>query len=307
MKKYLAVDSGGTKTIAVVFDEKGTILGRGTAGGGNAGLSSYRLALMNVLKACNDALDEANIFNSEIAYSYLFIPGFKDCLKEFEKIVGINSKIVSESEELKFAAFKDEDGIVVLAGTGSFASAYINNNIYTVGGWGTIIGDEGSGYAIGVMALRECAKNYDNNKKTILLEAVNNHFGLDDFLTFRRAIYKEENQREKVASLCPLVCELASHGDQTSLQIINQATCDLAELAYRAYVKSGTNRKLPVALAGGLSKAGNIVTDLFRKNLEKVGNGQLYYIERKFDDIYGAILKTLFDDGVDIKKIMLEV
>ena len=66
MKKYLVVDSGGTKSVAAVFDETGRILGSGTAGGGNAGLSSYKIALGNVLKACNLALDEANVFASEI-------------------------------------------------------------------------------------------------------------------------------------------------------------------------------------------------------------------------------------------------
>ena len=81
MRKYLVVDSGGTKSVAAVFNETGQILGRGLAGGGNAGLSSYKIALGNVLKASNAALDEANVFASEVEYCNLFIPGFRECLR----------------------------------------------------------------------------------------------------------------------------------------------------------------------------------------------------------------------------------
>ncbi|MDD3171892.1 MAG: BadF/BadG/BcrA/BcrD ATPase family protein [Bacilli bacterium] len=307
MKKYLVVDSGGTKSVAAVFDETGRILGSGTAGGGNAGLSSYKIALGNVLKACNLALDEANVFASEIEYCNLFIPGFYECLEEFIEIIRIKSKIMHESDELKFSAFKDEDGIVVLAGTGSFATAYIGSNRYTVGGWGTLMGDEGSGYHVGVMALRECARNYDDNKKTLLLEQVMKYFEVEDFIILRRAIYKENNQREKAASLCPLVCQLAAGGDQASKKIVEEATRELANLAYRAYMKSSTNRRLPVVLTGGLHKAGSIVVDLFNKKIVEISKGQLYYIENKLDVIYGAILKTLYDEGIDIDKITFEV
>lgn len=307
MKKYLVVDSGGTKSIAAVFTETGQILGRGLAGGGNAGLSSYKIALGNVLKACDEALDEANVFASEIEFCNLFIPGFYECLEEFEEIIGIKSKIMHESDELKFSAFKDEDGIVVLAGTGSFATAYIGNKHYTVGGWGTLMGDEGSGYHIGIMALRECARNYDDNKRTPLLAEVMKYFEIDDFVVLRRAIYRESNQREKAASLSPLVCQLAATGDEASKRILDEATKEMATLAYRVYLKSGSNRRLPVALTGGVHKAGSIVVDLFRQKVDEISRGQLFYIENKLDVIYGAVLKTLFDEGIDIDKINFEV
>ena len=303
MKKYLVVDSGGTKSIAAVFTETGQVLGRGLAGGGNARLSSYKIALGNVLKACDMALNEANVFASEIEYCNLFIPGFRECLEEFEEIIGIKSKIMHESDELKFSAFKDEDGVVVLAGTGSFATAYIGSKYYTVGGWGTLMGDEGSGYHIGVMALKECARNFDDNKKTRLLTEVMKYFEIEDFGILRRAIYRENNQREKAASLSPLVCELATAGDEACIKIIEEATKEMASLGYRAYLKSGTNRRLPVVLTGGVHKAGKIVIDLFRKKVDEISNGQLFYIESKLDVIYGAILKTLFDEGIDIDKI----
>jgi uncharacterized radical SAM superfamily protein len=77
----------------------------------------------------------------------------------------------------------------------------------------------------------------------------------------------------------------------------------MASLGYRAYLKSGTNRRLPVVLTGGVHKAGKIVIDLFRKKVDEISNGQLFYIESKLDVIYGAILKTLFDEGIDIDKI----
>jgi len=307
MKYYLAADGGGTKTLAVVFNDEGKILGKGLAGGGNAGLSSYHIAITNVLTACKTAISAAGLQSSDIAFANLFIPGFTKCLEEFENTIKIKSAIVSEKEELKYFALPNRDGVVVLAGTGSFASAYIGAKAFTVGAWGNILGDEGSGYDIGLMALKKCVRFYDDNRKSRLLDEVCNFFKIDDFNIFKSAFYYEENKREKVASLCPLVCRLASEGEETAARIIEKATDELADLADRAYLKSGTNRHLPVVLAGGVKNAGKVIVDPFKEKVQIVSKGQLFYIESKLEIIHGAILKTLADDGISIDKIDFEV
>ncbi|MDD4000257.1 MAG: BadF/BadG/BcrA/BcrD ATPase family protein [Bacilli bacterium] len=307
MRNYLVVDGGGTKTLAVVCDETGKILGKGLAGGSNASLSSCQKALDNLLGACNTALRNAKLEASDIVFGNLFIPGFKICLEEFEKKIKIKSVIIPESEALKYSAFRNEDGIVVLSGTGSFSTAFIGENKYSVGAWGDILGDEGSGYDIGLRALKECTKLYDDKKESRLLDEVAKFYEVEDFLNLRVTLNNAKERREKIASLSPLVCRLASEGEDSSIKIIEKATDELASLAYRAYLKSGSKARLPVTLTGGVKKAGSVIIKPFKEKILKVSKGKLYYSDNNLDIIYGAILKTLKDDGIAIDEINFEV
>jgi N-acetylglucosamine kinase-like BadF-type ATPase len=277
------------------------------AGCGNAGLSSYEIALSNVLTACKTALSNAGLESAKIVFGNLFIPGFKNCLDEFEKTIKIKSVIVSETEELKYSALRNKDGIVVLSGTGSFATAFIGENKFTVGAWGYILGDEGSGYDIGLMALKECTKIYDDNQKSLLLNEVCDYFKIEDFVNLRRSLYNIKDKRKKVASLSPMVCRLADLGEPSAIKIIEKATDELANLAYRAYLKSKTEQTLPVILAGGVKKAGQVIINPFSEKIQKLSTSKLFYMESKLEVIYGAILKTLVDDGISIDNINFEV
>lgn len=292
MRKFLVADGGGTKTITAVIDEKGIILGQGYAESGNATLCGQATALRNVLSSINQALASANTVIADIEAVDLYIPGFSQCLEQFVAETNLKVKLCKEEEEIRFANRPNQDKIVVLSGTGSFASAYVGSRTYTVGGWGHLFSDYGSGYDIGKMALEVCAENYDMGKITPLTEELCKEFKINDFLFARKMIYADANARRLIASLCPCVCKLATEGDTQSCQIIERAADKLVKLALLAYEKCGVSDIMPTTLTGGVASA-KIVTECFAKKLNERSKVVLSYFEHNPDIIRGAILATL--------------
>lgn len=300
MKYFLAVDSGGTKTNAVLFDQNGVTKGCGYGGSGNALLSDSDSAVANVYDACVQAIAQSKIDKKDIVKCSLFIPAFRECLAQFQTKIRLRCELLSESDELRYAAFGREDGIVVLAGTGSFATAYVGENRYSVGGWGTIFGDEGSGYDIGVMALKKCARDYDLGVNGELSSVINQRLGIENFSQARKIIYKAANSRKMIAGLCKDVCELAKNNDKNCGEIILEAANRLVGLALDCLTLSG-QKSMNVCLQGGLSSAGAIITEPFGRRLVQLSQGRLSYVESKFDIITGAKICALLRENIEVK------
>ena len=292
MKKYLVADGGGTKTAAAVFDENGIILGRGCSGSGNATLSDAASAVNNVLDAAEQALSQAKLSANDIEIAELYVPGFSHCLESFAEKSGLKARIVNEEEEIKYANLPGKDKIIVLSGTGSFASAYVGENTYSVGGWGHIFGDGGSGFDIGRLALEKCAENYDEGRCPKLTERICKELEVADFAAVRKAVYHNANPRRLVASLCVCVCELANEGDDDSIEIVRAAANKLVGLALSAYKKSGVSGTMPTTLTGGVASS-PVVRERFASEITRLSDGRLAYFEHNPDIIRGAILSTL--------------
>ncbi|MEG2159065.1 MAG: BadF/BadG/BcrA/BcrD ATPase family protein, partial [Clostridia bacterium] len=240
MKYFLAVDGGGTKTISAVFDSDGCRLSEGLSKSANALLSSIDEATDNVIESCSLALAKAGLAFSNIEKIYLFIPGFGECIDNFSHKVGAECVLEKEGNALHYSAFRGKDGVIALAGTGSFAVTYYNDNVYKAGGWGTIYGDEGSGYEIGAMALRLCAIAFDEGRETELLCAVKKELNIQDFNDTRGYIYGNKDSRRIVAGLCKVVCQKAQESESESVEILKECAHNLAELTMRSFTMSGS-------------------------------------------------------------------
>ncbi len=294
MKYFLVIDGGGTKTTAVIADQNGNILGSGFSGPSNALFLTKKEALSNVITSLEAALFKTKIEKEKIVYGYLYIPGFRECLEEFINISGINCKIENEIETIRYSALNEKDGIAVLAGTGSFSVLFLDDKTYTLGGWGPYFDDLGSGYHLGILALQQATKDYDSGLSTELQESIKEHFSISEISQIR-SLLKKENFREKIASLSPLVCNLATKGNKDAILIVNKAVDELVNLALRAH-KISKNQKLPVVLVGGLSNS-KIMVKKFKHKIERKTRNKLFYLESKSDLIDGAIKKILKDKG----------
>ncbi|MFN8531822.1 MAG: BadF/BadG/BcrA/BcrD ATPase family protein [Anaerolineae bacterium] len=160
-------------------------------------------------------------------------------------------------------------GLLILAGTGS-AVYGINDrgDGLLVGGWGYLLGDEGSGYWIGNQALRTFAHAADQQIVTpaepnsILPARLAEALNLSKPKDLIGWLYNTPSQKTRVpdvASLAPLVLEAADQGDARALEIIEQAAADLESLV-RTAARRLDGLDLPVAFAGGLLSADNALT-----------------------------------------------
>lgn len=135
--------------------------------------------------------------------------------------------IVHDADIALEAAFENEGGIMVIAGTGSVALARTESGeSKRVGGWGYLIGDEGSGYALGLLGMRAYAHAIDGGPETILQPRIAEEFGIHNVTDIFYRVYEEKMPLQKIA---PLVARTAEEGDRVALDIVERQTRELAE------------------------------------------------------------------------------
>jgi glucosamine kinase len=159
MDHYLGIDAGGTHTRARLVAADGAVLGTGEAGPANARIGLDE-ALREVEQACGQALAEAGLAPSHLAGISAglgiaglnrrgVLPGLKEHHFPFRSIA-----FASDAAIACLGAHAGADGAIVIVGTGSIGFARIGAEVYTIGGYGFPVSDEGSGADLGLRAIR---------------------------------------------------------------------------------------------------------------------------------------------------------
>jgi N-acetylglucosamine kinase-like BadF-type ATPase len=162
---------------------------------------------------------------------------------------------VSHDAPLLLAAgTPDGWGVAMVAGTGSIAFARApDGRTSRAGGWGYLLGDEGSGYALGMAALQALARAADGRgPETRLSKLLLDRLKLTRPDELIATIYQNRLDRPAIAALAPLVIEAADAGDDIAAAIVRNGAQQLALAAAASARQLGLPSPLPVALAGGL-------------------------------------------------------
>lgn len=190
-------------------------------------------------------------------------------------------------------ALNNEDGILVIAGTGSIALSKYQGQIYRSGGWGYMLGDEGSAYWIAKQLLEEYTMQCDGRSpKTQVVKALKQYCNLkDDYDIISYISNILGNERDKIASLAKIAFELAENKDPASLRIYDQAGYHIASLINA--LATNVDQVYKASYIGGVFNAGNIILDPIQNNLKK----NIELCKPYNDPAYGAILlaKEMFD------------
>lgn len=226
MKYYLGIDGGGTKTVAAVSDKNGNIILKKAGKTINFYSVGMKIARKNLAEIINDiknSLDESEFFAVFIGCSALDKEADNELIQSLCRDI-INAKRIKMHSDAYIALKSVGDAVcpcAAICGTGSMAIAEdINGQIHVKGGWGHIIGDEGSGYCIAVEALRACCVLCDEGKDTALLRSANEYFGVDDFRNAIDIIYSPETKKDVLAGFAENVGRLAQSGDEAAESII---------------------------------------------------------------------------------------
>jgi N-acetylglucosamine kinase-like BadF-type ATPase len=267
MAFYLGIDGGGSKTAALVTDESGVPRGRGLAGGSNHLRVGIETATRNIERAVNIALVESGIAIREIEYAYCGIAG-SDHPEHHERVVESlrtffprgNFIVDTDARIALTGAVGFGSGIVVIAGTGSVAFGRNDRgDECRAGGWGPILGDEGSAYAIGRDGLAAVLRAHDGRGPvTALTDLLCREHGMCDPADLPRYIYAVTTHADDIARYGKLAMEAASDGDDVASEIIARAANDLADCVLAVARRLGiTNGSFPVARVGGAFNAGD--------------------------------------------------
>jgi len=269
----VGIDGGGSKTHAIVADESGNSLGEATGPGSAVKPGEEDAAADIIVQTAREALENARVTDLTPRVLCVGVAGagrenVKQALWQALVARDVASDIVVHPD-FSIAlddTFGDGPGVLLIAGTGSAAFGRSPaGSSGRCGGWGPIIGDEGSGTWIGKRALSIVSAASDGREsQTALTGAVLTAAEVNEVSDL--IPWAASATREQIASLAPVVFSVAEAGDLRANAVISLAVEELM-LHIRALAQSlfGDERAaVPVALAGGLMSKGSTL----RKRLE---------------------------------------
>lgn len=313
MPWVLGLDGGGTKTIALVANEKGGVLGRGEAGPANYHTAGLGPASEAIRKAVRDAIDDAGLISSAINAAFFALAGVdrpsdRQVMAGIIGSLGLNCPLHldHDASAALAGATSGKPGVVVIAGTGSIAFGEDGQgNRVRAGGYGPLLGDEGSGYDIGRKALIAALRAEDGRSpSTALTQRIKQRFMLDKITDLINLVYGNPAplQRPQIAALAPMVVEAAQDGDAIAREILRVGGRELGLLAAAVLQQLQWERgtTVPVAGSGGVFAAGNIL-GLPMHQVIKSAWPQAEIVTPRHTPTYGAVLLALRSLGIHLE------
>lgn len=311
MKVVAGFDLGGSHAACLIAAEDGRILGRGA--GGPANLAS--LGRDRVLAAMREALSGAarTIPGGAAAVARCVVGGAgggsgetAEVLAALAREAGLACPVrATHDAEIALAgALLLCPGIIVMAGTGSIAFGMDEaGDRARAGGWGPLLGDEGSGYWIGLRGLRAALRSLDGREDAARLAACLAQFlGLprtEDL--FRLAYEPARLDPATVSALAPAVLAAAGEGDPTAAGIVDEAAAELAMLVQAVSGRLEGGAALPVTYGGGLFGGGETLLARLREHLGRRLPGTVLRPPGG-PPLLGAVLLALADEGVPAER-----
>lgn len=279
-KCILGIDGGGSKTLALVADGALRVLGRGTAGPSNyqsVGIARAQAALDDAIaRAVASAGLTAPTFHAAcVGMAGVDRPEDRALLQAWadRRLPGVPLTIVNDARLVLAAGTPAGWGAALICGTGSIVYGQdAAGHRARAGGWGHVLGDEGSGYAVGLAALWAIMRAFDGRAPaTTLTPAILRHWGLAAPPDLVGRAYRQALTPADLAALAPLVEAAAASGDAVADEILRDAGRELA-LAVRAVVQAlDLPQPVPCALAGGLIVKGEALRDRFLAAAQAAG------------------------------------
>jgi N-acetylglucosamine kinase-like BadF-type ATPase len=201
-----------------------------------------------------------------------------------------------------------QPGVVVIAGTGVVAYGCLDSGEEArSSGWGYLIGDEGSGYWIGIEAIRAACKASDGRgNPTALLKRVLEYLKVHDLATLRRKIYAQEIPRSIIATLAAVTADAAGNGDAVAVQLLQQAGQELAHAALAVIARLGQLEVgQQIYYTGGVFRAGAPVLDTFRE-VVAARSPQSSIHAATFSPVVGALLLALRAAGINLTRPIID-
>jgi len=269
MSLVLGIDGGGTHTRASIVDGD-KVLGHGQSGSIKRLRVGAEAAEANLRAVLKDVYAQAGVKGVSAAccgVASASMPGITEWITAVFNDFGVErSDIVGDEVIALDAAFHGGPGILQIAGTGSNTIGRApDGSKESAGGWSSHLGDEGSGYWIGLHSVRRALRAYDQEKPSRVLQKVGEIWGtpdLDDLVNVG-----DGTPGPDFAALAPAIDELAEAGDLVALDVLKQASADLVEFVLlvreKLRHKHNIHGEVPVAWTGSVIEKMRLVREPF--------------------------------------------
>jgi N-acetylglucosamine kinase-like BadF-type ATPase len=274
---FLGVDGGGTKTAFTLIDRDQNIIAQYQGG------SSYylQIGLEGVSAVLADGIRAVCPDTTMIEHAFFGLPAYGEDSSIDPVLAALPAKVLGHD---RYSCGNDmicgwagslggEDGINIVAGTGSIGYGERHGVAARSGGWGEVFSDEGSAYWIALQGLNAFARMSDGRiTKGPLYDIFKQHFDLRFDLDICGKIMGEGANRDMIAGLSLLVAKAAENGDSRAEGIFDQAGKELAEIvdSIRIALPFAKDELVSISYSGGVFSAGAKIHDPFHRHLNEL-------------------------------------
>jgi N-acetylglucosamine kinase-like BadF-type ATPase len=297
----LGVDGGATKTLAAVLDMQAMTLHLGHGGPSNEDAVGAQAAVRELLQAADAALEQAGIDAGELGAAVLAIAGTdtEDVARNVRSARADSWIVVNDVVGAWASATGGGPGVAAIAGTGSnvfgVAGTGAETRAWRVGGWGHLLGDEGSGYWLGVQSIKAALRDRERSgPPTALSGAAMEFFHAPSVEAVAARVYSKPLTKGEIAAFAIQTAKLAEQGDEVACQLYRSGAHELGQQIVAVIREIGLDGEeagagggaatdmleFPVGLIGSAFKAGSVfIAPLTRAIHECAPRAQVVTVE----------------------------
>jgi N-acetylglucosamine kinase-like BadF-type ATPase len=258
----MGIDGGATKTLAAVLDLERKALHVSHGGPSNEDAVGAEAAVQVLLEVADEAIERAGITRDRLARAVLAVAG-TDTVAIARNVRAARTDdwiVVNDVVAAWAAATGAQPGIGAISGTGSNVFGVgPQGRAWRTGGWGHLLGDEGSGYWLGVQSIRAALRDRDGSgPPTALSEAVTEFFRTQSVEALAALVYSKPLAKGEIAAFAIETARLAERGDEVARELYERGARELAAQIAVVIDHTGLRGTFPVGLIGSAFKAGAI-------------------------------------------------
>lgn len=295
----IGMDGGGTKTKVCVMDLEGSEIDVVFGGGMNINGLGREGVLRNMAEIFaeikNRCGDWSQLKALCIGAAGISNPELREVLMLSVKLAGIevNPVIFGDQHAALYGAHCQGKGIILIAGTGSICFGLDGKGKEArTGGWGYLIDDEGSGYALGRDVLSAIAQAEDGRiPPTCMRKPVFDQLGIDNINGMIKFIYADTTGKKEIAALAIHIMKAYEAGEEAAVASLEKAADKLADMVVPV-VRKLKLEEGEIAFCGSVITKNEVVIEKLKNNL-KAMFPKLKCIQPKQDAAFGAALRAL--------------
>ncbi|GIP31642.1 N-acetylglucosamine kinase [Paenibacillus sp. J2TS4] len=300
MHCVIGIDGGATKTEVLALRPDGTELCRLSGDSSNPSSQNPRQAAANLGALLECMLEQPALQGREVLSVCMGLAGlitdrdrhyFDSYIRDFRSKRRMNFRfaIMSDIEIVLAGTLEQEHGIAVVAGTGSCVFGRTPDGaVYRTGGWGHLIGDEGSGYRIGLATLQSLAQSHDGLlPHTRLTWLLTEKCGISGIMELKDYIYDQAITKKDIAAFTEICVQASNEGDSVASDIIREAAGELVQTTLALIRKDRWFAASPVVMSGSIFKHSSLFRQTFTSQLQSEYNLLSFHLPRR-KPVYGA-------------------
>jgi glucosamine kinase len=261
----MGVDGGATKTLAAVLDLREHTLHLGHGASSNLDAVGARAATESLLGATDEAIGRAGIDRRQLDAAVLAIAGTDtDAVTAHVRESRPETWVVVNDVVGAWAAATGaRPGVGAISGTGSNVfGVSADGRAWRAGGWGHVLGDEGSGYRLAVQSIRAALADRERSgPETALSAAAVDFFGVESVEALAALVYSKPLAKGELAAFAIETARVAHTGDAVALGLYDRAAAELGGQVAAVIEQTGLVDDFPVGLIGSAFKAGSLFVD----------------------------------------------